>query len=55
MLEQRCDYLENSVISTLLGRLKTLEGTVERLQAGSQDEERLRWLEDTVERLWAIS
>ena len=30
MLQQRCDYLENSVICTLLGRLKTLEGTVER-------------------------
>ena len=55
MLQQRCDYLENSVISTLLERLKTLEGTVERLQATPQDEGRLRWLEDTVERLWAIS
>ena len=44
MLRQRCDYLKNSVISTLLGRLKTLKQTVKRLQAGSQDEERLRWL-----------
>ena len=55
MLQQRCDCLENSVIPTLLERLKTLEGTVERLQVMSQDEERLRWLEDTVERLWSIS
>ena len=55
LLQQRCDYLENTVISTLLERLKTLEGTVERLQTTSQDEERLKRLEDTVERLWAIS
>ena len=55
MLQQRCDYLEHSVISSLLERLKTLEGTVERLQAASQDEKRLKRLEDTVERLWAIS
>ena len=54
-LQQRCDYLENTVISNLLGRLKALEATVERLQATSQDEERLKRLEDTVERLWAIS
>ena len=54
-LQQRCDYLENTVITNLLERLKTLEGTVERLQATSQDEERLKRLEDTVERLWAIS
>ena len=54
-LQQRCDYLENTVISNLLERLKALEGTVERLQATSQNEERLKRLEDTVERLWAIS
>ena len=53
--QQRCDYLENTVISNLLERLKALEGTVERLQTTSQDEERLKRLEDTVERLWAIS
>ena len=51
----RCDYLENTVIYNLMERLKTLEGTVERLQTTSQDEERLKRLEDTVERLWAIS
>ena len=55
LLQQRCDYLENTVVSNLLGRLKALEGTVERLQTTSQDEERLKRLEDTVERLWAIS
>ena len=55
VLQQRCDYLENTVISNLLERLKALEGTVERLQTTSQDEERLKRLEDTVERLWAIS
>ena len=55
MLQQRCDYLENTVISNLLERLKALEGSVERLQTTSQDEERLKRLEDTVERLWAIS
>ena len=38
-LQQRCDYLENTVISNLLERLKALEGTVERLQVNSQDEE----------------
>ena len=54
-LQQRCDYLENTVITNLLERLKALEGTVERLQTTSQDEERLKRLEDTVERLWAIS
>ena len=55
LLQQRCDYLENTVISNLLERLEALEGTVERLQTTSQDEERLKRLEDTVERLWAIS
>ena len=55
MLQQRCDYLENTVISTLLERMKALETSVERLQTTSQDEERLKRLEDTVERLWAIS
>ena len=55
VLQLRCDYLENTVISNLLERLKALEGTVERLQTTSQDEERLKRLEDTVERLWAIS
>ena len=55
LLQQKCDYLENTVFSNLLDRLKGLEGTVERLQATSQDEERLKRLEDTVERLWAIS
>ena len=54
-LQQRCDYLENTVITNLLQRLKALEGTVERLWANSQDEERLKRLEDTVERLWTIS
>ena len=51
--QQRCDYLENTVISNLLERLEALEGTVERLQTTSQlqDEERLKRLEDTVERL----
>ena len=34
-LQQRCDYLENTVISNLLERLKALEGTVQRLQATS--------------------
>ena len=55
--QQKCDYLENTVISDLLERLEALEGTVERLQTTSQlqDEERLKRLEDTVERLWAIS
>ena len=51
----KCHYLENTVISGLLERLTALEGTVERLQTTSQDEERLKRLEDTVERLWAIS
>ena len=55
VLQQKCDYLENTVISNLLERLKALEGTVERLQTTSQDEERLKRLEDTVKRLWAIS
>ena len=55
ILQQRCDYLENTVISTLLERMKALETNVERLQTTSQDEERLKRLEDTVERLWAIS
>ena len=55
LLQQRCDYLENTVISTLLERLKVLERTVERLQAIPQNEERLKAVEDTVERLWAIS
>ena len=55
MLQQRCDYLENTVISTLLERMKVLETSVERLQTTSQNEERLKRLEDTVERLWAIS
>ena len=56
LLQQRCDYLENTVISSnLLERFKALEGTVERLQTTSQHEERLKRLEDTVERLWAIS
>ena len=54
MLQQRCDYLENTVISTLLERVKALETSVERLQTTSQVEERLKRLEDTVERLWAI-
>ena len=53
LLQQRCEYLENTVISTLLERLRGLEGTVEKLR--TQDEERLKRLEDTVERLWAIS
>ena len=52
LLQQRCDHLENT---NLLERFKALEGTVERLQTTSQDEERLKRLEDTVERLWAIS
>ena len=39
VLQQNCDYLENTVISNLLERLKALEGTVERLQTTSQDEE----------------
>ena len=39
MLQQKCDYLENSVISGLLERLKAVEGTVERLHTTSQDEE----------------
>ena len=39
MLQQRCDLLENTVISTLLERVKVLETSVERLQATSQDEE----------------
>ena len=51
----RYDYLENTVISNLLERLKALERTVERLQTTSQDEERLKRPEDIVERLWAIS
>ena len=55
LLQQRCDYLENTVISNLLERFKALEGTVERSQTTSQNEERLKRLEDTVERLWAIS
>ena len=50
-LQQRCDNLENSVIPNLLTRLSI----VERLQATTQNEERLKRLEDTVERLWAIS
>ena len=48
-LQQRCDYLENTVINNLLERLRRLEGTSE------QDKERIKRLEDTVERLWAIS
>ena len=55
LLQQRCDHLEHQVISNLLERLRTLEGTVESLQNASQDEERLKWLEDTVEGLWFIS
>ena len=55
LVQQKCDYLENTVISNLLERLRQLEGTVERLQENSQNDERLKRLEDTVERLWAIS
>ena len=55
ILKQKCDYLENTVISTLLEKMKTLETSMERLQCTSQNEERLQRLEDTVERLWAIS
>ena len=55
LLQQRCDYLENTIIFNLLERFKELEGTIERLKTTSQDEERLKRLEDTVERLWAIS
>ena len=39
LLQQRCDYLKNTVVSTLLDKLKVLEGTVERLQAIPQNEE----------------
>ena len=53
--QQKCDYLENTVISNLLEKLGELQGTVERLQTTSKDEERLKRLEDTVERLWTIT
>ena len=55
MLQQRCDYLENIVISTLFEKIKELEATVESLQTTSQYEEQLMRLKGTVERLWAIS
>jgi len=59
--KQRCNYLENTVIASLLKRLQVLEDAVEKLQTITGDVsqitllERLKGLEDTVERLWAIS
>ena len=38
LLQQRCDFLENTVIANLLERLKAVEDTVERLWAISRDE-----------------
>ena len=38
VLQQKCDYLENTVIQSLLERLKAVEDTVERLWAISRDE-----------------
>ena len=38
LLQQRCDFLENTVIANLLERLKAVEDTVERLWAISKDE-----------------
>ena len=38
LMEQRCHYLENTVIANLLERLKAVEDTVERLWAISRDE-----------------
>ena len=38
VFQQKCDYLENTVIPSLLERLKAVEDTVERLWAISQDE-----------------
>ena len=52
--KQKSDYLENTVITSLMGRLKVLESNVEKLQTTSLLE-RLKGVEDTVERLWAIS
>ena len=52
--KQRSNYLENTVITCLMGRLKVLEGSIEKLQTTSLLK-RLKGVEDTVERLWAIS
>ena len=38
VLQQKCDYLENTVIQSLLERLKAVEDTVERLWTISRDE-----------------
>ena len=38
LLQQKCDYLENTIMSNLLERLKAVEDTVERLWAISRDE-----------------
>ena len=37
-LEQKCHYLENTIIANLLERMKTVEDTVERLWTISRDE-----------------
>ena len=38
VIEQKCQYLENTVVTSLLERLQRLEDTVERLWAISRDE-----------------